>query len=184
MANNNTDEPVYHVRDKYGVRKYLRSTDEPAQKWRQTEKIKKEEEELEQRRLEEWFEGDEIKPKKQDLINALKKIERIGISSNTKRVGNWAGIPDEELPNPDWDEGEPDWWRDMRLAQEYEVLLREAMERKMFESGEGGTERIPSMKLEPGMDYNMRTFEPFTFESGGIFTETNKRKRRRPAGSI
>ena len=82
------------------------------------------------------------------------------------------------------DRGEPDWWRNRRLAQEYEELLEEQGKQNMIRSSEGGRESIPSMKLEPGMDYNMRTFEPFTFESGGIFTERNKMKRKRPAGSI
>ena len=115
----------------------------------------------------------------------MKKEDLVFLINALKKIGNLGGIPDEELPGSfSGETEEPDWWRDRRLAQEYEELLEKHGKQNMIRSSEGGRERIPSMKLEPGMDYNMRKFEPFTFESGGIFTEINKRKRKRPAGSI
>ena len=92
-----------------------------------------------------------------------------------------AGVADyNALQDSIHDRGEPDWWRNRRLAQEYEELLEEQGKQNMIRSGEGGRESIPSMKLEPDMDYNLRTFR----RSWGIFTETNKMKRKPPAGSI
>jgi len=100
-----------------------------------------------------------------------------------KKIGNWGGMSDEELPGSFAEESkEPDWWKNLRLQQEYEELMEKQGKQDMLEY-DSGSLRIPMMKQD-GLDYKIRSFDPWESPINTLIEKLRAKEKGKRRGSI